>query len=213
MQNSLIPMVVEQTSRGERAYDLFSRLLKERVIFFRGVVTDEMADVVAAQLLYLESEDPDKPISLYIHSPGGAVTAGLAVYDTMQFINCPVYTMVMGQAASMGSFIAQAGDPGHRYVLAESRTMIHRVSHGVPATSGSVYVTELEFEDGRRAMEEAKRVNKRLTELYQHHNSKGKSYEELEALMRNDTYLSASQAVEHGLADHIITTRKEMKFD
>jgi ATP-dependent Clp protease protease subunit len=206
-------MVVEQTSRGERSYDLFSRLLKERVVFFRGAVTDEMADIVSAQLLYLESEDPDKPISLYIHSPGGHVSAGLAVYDTMQFVNCPIYTMVMGQAASMGSFIAQAGEPGHRYVLAESRTMIHRVSHGVPATSGSVYVTELEFEDSRRAMEEAKRVNKRLTELYQKHNSKGKSYEELEALMKNDTYLDAAQAVEHGLADKILTTRKEMEID
>lgn len=213
MQNYLIPMVVEQTSRGERSYDLFSRLLKERVIFFRGPVSEDMADVVSAQLLYLESEDPDKPISLYVHSPGGSVSAGLAVYDTMQFVSCPVHTMVMGQAASMGSFIAQAGEPGHRYVLAESRTMIHRVSHGVPSSSGSVYVTELQFEDSRRAMEEAKRVNKRLTELYQKHNSKGKTYEELEMLMKHDTYLDATQAVEHGLADKIITTRKEMETD
>ena len=213
MNNYLIPMVVEQSSRGERSYDLFSRLLKERIVFFRGPVTEDMADIVAGQLLYLESENPDKPINLYVHSPGGSVSAGLAVYDTMQFISCPVYTMVMGQAASMGSFIAQAGASGHRYVLAESRTMIHRVSHGVPATSGSVYVTELEFEDSRRAMEEARRVNKRLTELYQHHNSKGKSYEELEALMKHDTYLDAAQAVDHGLADQIVTTRKEMKFD
>lgn len=213
MDNYLIPMVVEQSSRGERSYDLFSRLLKERVVFFRGVVTEDMADIVSAQLLYLESENSEKPIHLYVHSPGGAVTAGLAVYDTMQFINCPVYTMVMGQAASMGSFIAQAGEPGHRYVLAESRTMLHRVSHGVPATSGSVYVTELEFEDSRRAMEEARRVNRRLTELYQRHNGKSKTYEELEILMKHDTYLSARQAVDAGLADQIITTRKEMKFD
>lgn len=210
MNNYLIPMVIEQTSNGERSYDLFSRLLKDRLVFLRGEVTSEQADVVAAQLLFLESEDPEKPISLYIHSPGGSVTAGLSIYDTMQFVGCPVYTIVTGQAASMGSVLAQAGEAGHRYVLAESRTMIHRVSHGIPSTSGSVYVTDLEWEDGRRAMEEAKRVNRRLTELYQKHNSKGKTYEELETLLKHDTYLDAKQAVDHGLADKIITTRKEM---
>jgi len=204
-------MVVEKSSNGERSYDLFSRLLKERVVFFRGEVTSEMADVVCGQLLYLESENPEKPISLYVHSPGGHVEAGLAVYDTMQFISCPVHTMAMGQAASMGSFIAQAGEPGHRYVLAESRTMIHRISHGIPPTRGSMYVTELEFEDNRRHMEEGKRVNERLTRLYEKHNSKGKTYDELLDLMRHDTFLSAKEAVDLGLADKIITTRKEME--
>lgn len=211
MDNYLIPMVVEQTSRGERSYDLFSRLLKERVVFFRGVVTSEMADIVSAQLLFLESENPEKPINLYVHSPGGSCEAGLAVYDTMQFISCPVYTMVMGQAASMGSFIAQAGEAGHRYVLAESRTMVHRISHGIPATKGSMYVTELEFEDSRRSMEEGRRINERLTRLYEKHNSKGKTYEELVELMKHDTFLSAQEAVDHGFADKIITTRKEME--
>lgn len=203
-------MVVESTSRGERSYDLMSRLLKDRIVFFRGAVTAEMADIVAAQLLFLEAEDPEKPIHMHVHSPGGSVEAGLAVYDTMQFITCPVYTIVMGQAASMGSFIAQAGEAGHRYVLPESRTMIHRVSHGIPSTQGSVYVTELEFEDARRSLEEGQRVNRRLTELYTKHNSAGLKYKKLEELMKNDTYLSASQAVEMGLADKVIASRKDM---
>lgn len=208
--NYLIPMVVENTSRGERSYDLMSRLLKDRIIFFRGTVNPEMADVIVAQLLFLEAEDPDKPIYMYVHSPGGSVESGLAVYDTMQFITCPVYTIVMGQAASMGSFIAQAGEAGHRYVLPESRTMIHRVSHGIPSTQGSVYVTELEFEDSRRSLEEGQRVNKRLTELYAKHNSAGLRYKKLAEMMKNDTYLSADGAVEMGLADRVISSRKDI---
>lgn len=208
--NYLIPMVVESTSRGERSYDLMSRLLKDRIVFFRGVVTAEMADIVVAQLLFLEAEDTDKPIFMYVHSPGGSVESGLAVYDTMQFISCPVYTIVIGQAASMGSFIAQAGEAGHRYVLPESRTMIHRVSHGIPSTQGSVYVTELEFEDAKRSLEEGKRVNRRLTELYAKHNSAGLKYKQLENAMRNDTYLSAKDAVEMGLADRVIANRKDI---
>lgn len=208
--NYLIPMVVESTSRGERSYDLMSRLLKDRIVFFRGVVTAEMADIVVAQLLFLEAEDTDKPIFMYVHSPGGSVESGLAVYDTMQFISCPVYTIVIGQAASMGSFIAQAGEAGHRYVLPESRTMIHRVSHGIPSTQGSVYVTELEFEDAKRSLEEGKRVNRRLTELYAKHNSAGLKYKQLENAMRNDTYLSAKDAVEMGLADKVISNRKDI---
>lgn len=206
----MIPFVVERTSHGERSYDVYSRLLKDRIVFFQGVVHQDMAASVIAQLLFLEAEDPEKPIYLYVQSEGGEVSAGLAVYDTIQFISAPVYTIVMGQAASMGSFIAQAGEAGHRYVLPESRTMIHRVSHGLPGTSGSVNVTELEFEDARRSFEEAKRLNKRLTELYARHNSQGMDYETLEATMRHDTYLTADEAVKMGLADKVIASRNDL---
>jgi ATP-dependent Clp protease protease subunit len=143
----------------------------------------------------------------YINSPGGSVTAGLAIYDTMQFIKCDVSTIVIGQAASMGSFLANAGTAGKRYVLPESRTMIHRVSSGTKGTGGSVYVQELEFEDARRHLEESKRLNERLTQLYVKHNTKGKTYEELAESMKFDTFLSAEQAVEYGLADDVITKR------
>ena len=150
----LIPMVVEQESRGERSWDIYSRLMKDRIIMLNGPVEDNMANVIVAQMLYLESENPDKPINLYINSPGGAVTAGLAIYDTMQFIKCDVKTIVMGQACSMGSFLAQAGTAGKRIVLPESRTMIHRVSSGTPGTSGSVHIQELQIEDVNRHYEE-----------------------------------------------------------
>jgi ATP-dependent Clp protease protease subunit len=160
-----------------------------------------------AQLLFLEAENPEKDISLYINSPGGSVTAGLAIYDTMQFIKPDIKTIVMGQAASMGSFLAQAGAPGKRYVLPESRTMIHRVSSGTRGTSGSVHVQELQFEDAIRSMEESKRLNRRLTELYVKHNSVGKNYDELFDTMKFDTFLSAEEAVEYGLADKVIDKR------
>ena len=203
----LVPMVVEQESRGERAYDIYSRLLKDRIVMMQGVVEDSMANLIVAQLLFLESQNSDKPINLYVNSPGGSVTAGLAIYDTMQFLKCPVHTMVMGQAASMGSFLAQAGAPGKRFVLPESRTMIHRVSSGTPGTRGSVHVQELEFEDARRHFEESKRLNERLTELYVKHNTAGKTYEELFETMKFDTFLSAEEAVENGLADKVVTSR------
>ena len=132
---SLVPMVVEKSGTGERAYDIYSRLLKERIVMLEGEVTDQMANLIVAQLLYLEAENPEKDISLFINSPGGSVTAGLAIYDTMQFIRPDISTYVMGQAASMGSFLAQAGAPGKRFVLPESRTMIHRVSSGTRGTS------------------------------------------------------------------------------
>lgn len=203
----LVPIVVEQEARGERSYDIYSRLLKDRIIMLQGVVEDGMANLVVAQMLFLESQNPDKPINLYINSPGGSVTAGLAIYDTMQFIKCEVQTMVMGQAASMGSFLAQAGTKGKRFVLPESRTMIHRVSSGTRGTSGSVHVQELQFEDAIRSMEESKRLNKRLTELYVKHNSAGKAYDELFETMKFDTFLSAEEAVEYGLADRVISGR------
>jgi len=204
---SLIPMVIETTSKGERAYDIYSRLLRERIVMLNGPVEDHMANTVVAQLLFLESEDPGKDISLFINSPGGAVTAGLSIYDTMQFIKPDVQTFVMGQACSMGSFLAMAGAPGKRFVLPESRTMIHRVSSGTRGTSGSVHVQELEFEDSRRHLEESKRINQRLTELYVKHNTAGKKYDEMFETMKFDTFLSASEAVQWGLADKVIEKR------
>jgi ATP-dependent Clp protease protease subunit len=204
---SLIPMVVEQTAKGERAYDIYSRLLRDRVIMLDTDVNEHSASLIVAQMLFLESENPDKDISLYVNSPGGLVTAGLAIYDTMQFIKCDVQTIVIGQAASMGSFLAQAGAPGKRFVLPESRTMIHRVSSGTPGTRGSVHVQELQFEDAKRTYDESQRINTRLTELYVRHNTVGKTYEELYELMKFDTFLSAQQAVDLGLADKIVSQR------
>ena len=204
---NLVPIVLEQTSKGERSYDIYSRLLKDRVIMLDTEVGEHTASLIVAQMLFLESENPDKDISLYISSPGGSVTAGLAIYDTMQFIKCDVQTIVMGQAASMGSFLAQAGAVGKRWVLPESRTMIHRVSSGTPGTRGSVHVQELQFEDSKRAYEESQRINKRLTELYVKHNTAGKTYEELFNDMKFDTFLSAEEAVKYGLADRVVEKR------
>ena len=203
----LVPMVVEQEARGERSYDIYSRLMKDRIVMMNGPVEDNMANLIVAQMLFLESDNPDKEINLYINSPGGAVTAGLAIYDTMQYIKCDVRTIVMGQACSMGSFLAQAGTAGKRIVLPESRTMIHRVSSGTRGTSGSVHVQELQFEDAKRAYEESQKINKRLTELYVKHNSKGKEYEELFETMKFDTFLTAEEAVEYGLADKVVSSR------
>jgi ATP-dependent Clp protease protease subunit len=204
---NLVPMVVESTNKGERAYDIYSRLLKDRVIMLDTDVNEHSASVIVAQLLFLESENADKDISLFINSPGGLVTAGLAIYDTMQFIKPDVATYVIGQAASMGSFLAQAGAKGKRHVLPESRTMVHRVSSGTPGTRGSVHVQELQFEDAKRTYEESQRINKRLTELYVRHNTSSKSYDELFEIMKFDTFLSAEQAVEYGLADKVISKR------
>ena len=204
---NLVPMVVDQTANGERSYDIFSRLLKERVIFLTGEVNDYQADLLCAQLLFLEAENPDKDIHFYINSPGGSVTSGLAIYDTMQFIKPDVSTTVIGQAASMGSLLAQAGAAGKRYVLPNSRTMIHRVSSGTRGTGGSVHVQEMEMEDNIRHLQEAKELNKRLTELYVKHNSSGKTYEELFETMKFDTFLRAEDAVTWGLADKVMTER------
>jgi len=203
----LVPMVVEQEARGERSYDIYSRLMKDRIVMLNGPVEDNMANLIVAQLLFLESENPDKAINMYINSPGGAVTAGLAIYDTMQYIKSPVRTIVMGQACSMGSFLAQAGEAGERIVLPESRTMIHRVSSGTRGTSGSVHVQELQMEDSIRHFEESKKINKRLTELYVKHNSAGKEYDELFDTMKFDTFLTAQEAVENGFADKVVDKR------
>ncbi len=204
---SLVPMVLERTGNSERAMDLYSRLMRDRVILLEGEVEDRMANLIVAQLLFLESEDADRDITMFINSPGGSVSSGLAIYDTMNFIKPDVATYVVGQACSMGSFLAQAGARGKRFVLPESRTMIHRVSSGTPGTRGSVHVQDLQFEDARRAFEESKRINERLTQLYVKHNSKGKTYDQLFTDMKFDTFLSAQEAVEYGLADQVIEKR------
>lgn len=197
MQNTLIPIVVEQTARGERSYDLYSRLMKERVIFFSGTVEPNMCNLAVAQMLFLEAENPEMPINMYVNSPGGSVYDGLAVYDLMQYIKCPVYTYVTGMAASMGSFIAQAGEPGHRYLLPRSITMIHQPSSG---TRGKVSDMEIDLIEGLR-------IKKEMTELYVKHNSKGVTYDKFVELMDRDKWLTAPQAIELGLADHIIEKR------
>jgi ATP-dependent Clp protease protease subunit len=207
MFNTLVPMVVEKTGQGERAFDIYSRLLNERIVFLNGPVDDHTANLVVAQLLHLESADSEKDIHLYINSPGGLVTAGLSVYDVMQFVKPDVATYVMGQACSMGSFLANAGAKGKRFVLPESRTMIHRVSSGTKGTSGSVHVQELQFEDAKRSFEESQRINKRLTELYIKHNTAKKTYEEMFDTMKFDTFLSAQEAVDFGLADKVVKSR------
>lgn len=204
---NLVPMVIEKTSSGERAMDIQSRLLRDRIIMLTTDVNEHSASLVIAQMLFLESENPDADILMYINSPGGEVTSGLAIYDTMQFIRPDVSTIVMGQACSMGSLLAQAGAPGKRLVLPESRTMIHRVSSGTPGTRGSVHVQDLQFEDAKRSFEESVRINKRLTELYVRHNTAGKTYEELYEVMKFDTFLSADEAVKYGLADKVISKR------
>jgi len=204
---NFVPTVLEKTSNGERAYDIYSRLLKERIVMLDTDVSEHSASLIVAQMLFLESEDPDKDILFYVNSPGGSVTSGLAIYDTMQFIKPDVSTVVLGQACSMGSFLAQAGAEGKRLILPEARTMIHRVSSGTPGTKGSVHVQDLQFEDAKRSFEESVRINKRLTELYVRHNTAGKTYDELYEAMKFDTFLSAEEAVAFGLADKVVTKR------
>lgn len=194
---SLIPYVIEKTSQGERSYDLFSRLLKERIIFLNGAVSTEMSHVIVAQLLFLESEDTSRDIALYVNSPGGEVTAGMAIYDVMQFIKCDVATYVQGQACSMGSLLAQAGAPGKRYMLPNARHMIHQVSSGTHGTAIDMKI----------AMEETLRMNKSLTEIYVKHNSKYKLYKELEGDMMRDCFMNSLESVEYGLADKILSVR------
>ena len=197
MRNALVPIVVEQTSRGDRSYDLYSRLMKERVIFFTGEVDEHMCDIVVAQLLFLEAENPEQPISMYVKSPGGSVYDGLAVYDVMQYIKCPVHTYAIGWAASMGSFIAQAGAPGHRYLLPRTMTMIHQPASG---TRGKISDMEID-------LMESLRMKKEMTELYIKHNSKGVTYDQFVTLLDRDKWLTAPQAIELGLADQIVDKR------
>lgn len=203
------PAIIEKNKDGEKAYDVYSRMLKDRIIFLTEVVDEPMANHIVAQLLLLESQNDSAPIVMYINSPGGSVSAGLAIYDTMQYISSPVHTIVIGQACSMGSFLAMAGEQGRRYVLPNARTMIHRVSSGTQGTSGSVHVQELEFEDAKRRLEESKRINDDLTRMYEKHNTAGKTFDELYEIMKYDTYLTAQEAVDFGLADHVVEKREK----
>ena len=190
-------MVIESSSKGERAYDIYSRLLKERIVMLNGPVEDGMANLIVAQLLFLESENPDKDISLFINSPGGVVTAGMSIYDTMQFIRPNVATYVMGQACSMGSLLATAGAKGKRFMLPNARHMIHQPSGGARGQATDMLIQ----------VEEILKMKKSLTEIYAKHNSKGKTFEQLTADMERDNFMSAEEALEYGLIDQILTER------
>jgi ATP-dependent Clp protease protease subunit len=191
----LVPMVIEQTSRGERSFDIYSRLLKERVIFIVGPIEDQMANLVVAQLLFLESENPDKDIHLYINSPGGSVTAGLSIYDTMQFIKPDVSTMCVGQAASMGAFLLSGGTKGKRLILPNARTMIHQPSGGAQgqATDSEIQAKEILF------------LRERLNRMLSEHT--GQTMEVIERDTERDRFMSAEQSVDYGLVDQVLTAR------
>ena len=194
---NLVPMVVEQTSRGERAFDIFSRLLKERVIFLNGPVEDGMSALICAQLLYLEAENPKKEIQMYINSPGGVVTSGLAIYDTMQYIKSPVVTLCMGMAASMGSFLLMAGEKGSRISLPNARIMVHQPSGGYSGKASDI----------ERHAEDIIRTKRRLNEIYAKHT--GRTYDEVEEKLDRDTFMTAEEAKEWGLVDHVYETRSD----
>ena len=194
---SLVPIVLEQTSRGERSYDIYSRLLKDRVILLEGEVHDQMANLIVAQLLYLESEDDNKDIYLYINSPGGSVTAGMAIYDTMQFVKPDITTIVMGQACSMGSLLAQAGSKGKRKMLPHARHMIHQPSGGARGQA-----TDMEIQ-----VKEILTMKKSLTEIYVNHNSAAKTFAQLSKDMERDYFMSAQEALSYGLVDEVISNR------
>jgi ATP-dependent Clp protease protease subunit len=195
--SNLVPMVLEQTAKGERSYDIYSRLLKDRIIMLHSDVSENSASLIVSQLLFLEADNPDKDISFYINSPGGVVTAGMAIYDTMQFIKCDIQTIVMGQACSMGSLLAQAGAPGKRSILANARHMIHQPSGGARGQATDMLIQ----------VEEILSMKKNLTQIYVNHNSAGKTFDQLSADMERDNYMSADQAVAYGLADKVISKR------
>ena len=193
--NNLVPMVVEQTSRGERAYDIFSRLLKERIIFLNGPVHDGMASLIVAQLLFLESENPKKEISMYINSPGGVVTSGLSIYDTMQYVRPKVSTLIVGQAASMGSLLACAGEAGMRYALPNSRIMVHQPSGGYQGQATDIMIHA----------EETQKLKSRLNEIYAKHS--GQSVKNVEKALERDNFMSPEEALEWGHLDEIVDSR------
>lgn len=195
---NLVPMVIEKRSDGERSYDIYSRLLRDRIIILDTDVNNHSASLIVAQLLFLESENTKSPIHFYINSPGGSVTAGMSIYDTMQFIQSPVHTYVMGQAASMGSLLAQSGEPGHRYMMRYARHMIHQPSGGAQGMASDI----------ERSYREIQRIKEELTRVYVEHNSAGKTYEEFEKDMDRDTFMNAEEALAYGLVDSIITKRK-----
>ena len=194
---NLVPIVLEQTSKGERSYDIYSRLLRDRIIMLDTEVGEHTASLIVAQMLFLESDYPDKDISFYINSPGGSVTAGMAIYDTMQFIKCDVHTIVMGQACSMGSLLATAGAPGKRYILPYARHMIHQPSGGARGQATDIQIQAREIQ----------KMKEYLTNIYVTHNTAGKTYAELSADMERDFFMSAEESVAYGLADKIITRR------
>lgn len=193
---NLVPMVVEQTNRGERAYDIFSRLLKERIIFVNGPVEDGMSMLICAQLLFLESENPKKEINMYINSPGGVVTSGMAIYDTMQFIKPPVSTLCMGQAASMGSLLLTAGATGQRYALPNARIMVHQPSGGFQGQASDI----------ERHAQDIIKMKRRLNETYVKHT--GRDYETIERTLDRDHFMTAQEALEFGLIDKVIESRE-----
>lgn len=195
--NALVPMVVEQTNRGERAYDIYSRLLKERIIFLTGPVNDMVASLISAQLLYLESENPTKDISFYINSPGGIVTSGLSIYDTMQYIKPDVSTVCLGQAASMGSLLLTAGTKGKRYSLPNSRIMLHQPSGGFQGQATDIEIHAKEILD----------LRKRLNEIYVKHT--GQAIENIEKALERDNFMTPEDSKEFGLLDHVVETRAE----
>jgi ATP-dependent Clp protease protease subunit len=194
--NTLVPTVIEQTNRGERAFDIYSRLLKERIIFLTGEVHDHVTSLLCAQLLFLESENPKKPISFYINSPGGVVTAGLSVYDTMQYIKPEVHTVCIGQAASMGSLLLTAGQKGHRYSLPNSRIMIHQPSGGARGQA-----TDIEIQ-----AREILRLRERLNNMYVTHT--GQKLDKIEAAMERDNFMSAEEALKFGLIDEVVESHR-----
>jgi ATP-dependent Clp protease protease subunit len=192
---NLVPMVVEQTSRGERAFDIFSRLLKERIIFLTGPVEDGMSSLVVAQLLFLEADNPNKEISMYINSPGGVVTSGLAIYDTMQYIRPKVSTLCVGQAASMGSLLLTAGEPGMRFATPNARVMVHQPSGGFRGQASDI----------ERHAEDIVKLKRRLNEIYVKHT--GQPYERIETTLDRDHFMSADQAKDFGIIDQVLETR------
>jgi ATP-dependent Clp protease protease subunit len=194
---NLVPMVVEQSNRGERAFDIFSRLLRERIIFLTGPVEDGMASLVVAQLLFLEADNPKKEISLYINSPGGVVTSGLSIYDTMQFIRCPVTTLCTGQAASMGSLLLAAGEKDMRFALPNARVMVHQPSGGFQGQATDILIHA----------EEIRSLKRRLNEIYVQHT--GNDYETIERALERDNFMSAERAKEFGIVDHVVSKRSE----
>jgi len=195
---NLVPMVVEQTARGERAYDIYSRLLKDRLIFIVGPVEDQMANLVVAQLLYLESENPNKDIHLYINSPGGVVSSGLSIYDTMQFINCDVSTICVGQAASMGALLLAGGAKDKRFALPHSRVMVHQPSAGYQGQVTDIHIHA----------QEVLELKRRLNAIMSKHT--GQSIEQIEEDLERDNFMSAEAALEYGLIDTVLAERKEM---
>jgi ATP-dependent Clp protease, protease subunit len=194
--STLVPMVVEQTNRGERAYDIYSRLLKERIIFVTGMIEDHMASLITAQLLFLEAENPKKEISMYINSPGGVVTSGMAIYDTMQFIRPPVSTLCIGQAASMGSLLLCAGEKGMRYAVPNARVMLHQPSGGFQGQASDI----------ERHAEDIIKIKRRLNEIYVQHT--GQDYETVEQTLDRDFFLTADEAQKFGLIDEVVVERQ-----